>query len=284
MRNTLKTTVLLAGLAGLIMFVGRFFGGTGLWIAGVLAFVMVGGSFWFSDKLAIKSAKAIEVSEADQPKLHAMVAELAHSFELPKPRIFYSPDPQPNAFATGRSPRHAAVCVTHGLMTNLSDYEIRGVLAHELAHIDNRDILTGSVAAALATMITFIANIAYFGALFGGGGDRDRNPFAELALIMLAPVAASLIQLAISRSREYAADAEAARVLNDGEPLAGALEKLENYSLRVPSPLASASQAQKYIVHPLAGKRVTFGQLFRTHPPTELRIARLRDGSWRRAI
>ncbi len=281
MRNTLKTTVLLAGLAGLIMFVGSFFGGAGLWIAGLLAFAMVGGSFWFSDKLAIRSARAVEVSERAQPKLHADVASLAQAFDLPKPRIYMSPDPQPNAFATGRSPRHAAVCVTAGLLDNLSDYEVRGVLAHELAHIDNRDILIGSVAAAIASMITFIANIAYFGALFGGGGDRDRNPFAELALIFLAPVAASLIQLAISRSREYAADAEAARILNDGEPLAGALEKLENYSRRVPSPLASANQAQKYIVHPLAGKRTTFGNLFRTHPPTELRVARLRDGSWR---
>ncbi len=285
MRNTAKTTVLLAGLAGLILWIGSFWGQGGLTIAVVIALVMVGGSYWFSDKLAIRSARAQEVQPHQLPQYWTIMSELSELSGLPMPRLYISPDPQPNAFATGRNPSHAAVCVTEGLVRNLDWYEIRGVLAHEMAHIRNRDILIGSVAAAIATAITFAAHIAQFAMIFGGGGGRDddRNPIGELLLIFLAPIAAMLLQMAISRSREYQADRTAARLIGDGEPLAQALGKLDRTSKTVPS-LASPNQAQMYIANPLASRRMGFKGLFTTHPPMEERIRRLRDGSWQEAI
>ena len=285
MRNTAKTTILLAGLAGLILWIGSFWGQGGLTIAVVIALVMVGGSYWFSDKLAIRSAQAQEVQPHQLPQYWTIMSELSELSGLPMPRLYISPDPQPNAFATGRNPSHAAVCVTEGLVRNLDWYEIRGVLAHEMAHIRNRDILIGSVAAAIATAITFAAHIAQFAMIFGGGGGRDddRNPIGELLLIFLAPVAAALLQMAISRSREYQADRTAARFIGDGEPLAKALEKLDRTSKLVPS-LADPNQAQMYIANPLASRRMGWKGLFTTHPPMEQRIRRLRDGSWQEAI
>ncbi|WP_419910002.1 M48 family metalloprotease [Candidatus Poriferisodalis sp.] len=284
MRNTFKTTFLLALLAGLILWIGSFWGQSGLILAVIVALAVVGGSYWFSDKLAIRSARAQEVQPHQLPDYWRVMQELTELSGLPMPRLYVSPDPQPNAFATGRNPNNAAVCVTEGLIRHLSWYEIRGVLAHEMAHIRNRDILIGSVAAAVATAITFAAYMAQWAMIFGGGGrDDDRNPLGELLLILLAPIAATLLQMAISRSREYQADRTAARLIGDGEPLARALEKLDVASKTVPS-LADPNQAQMYIANPLASRRMGFKGLFTTHPPMEERIRRLRDGSWQEAI
>jgi heat shock protein HtpX len=282
MSNALKTSVLLAGLAGLMMAVGSLFGQGGLVIGFVLAIATVGGSYWFSDRLALMSARATPVSEAEMPEYYAVVRELTRRAGLPMPRLYVTPDPQPNAFATGRNPQHAAVAVTRGVLQALSWDELRGVLAHELSHVRNRDILIGSVAAAVATVITFAARMAMWGALFGGGrgGDRDENPLAFLATIILAPVAAMFLQMALSRSREFQADASGAKLIGDGEPLARALEKLNFYAQRVPSQVNPA-QAQAYIVNPLSGRKMAFAHLFSTHPPAAERITRLRQGAWR---
>ena len=286
MKNGMKTAVLLAAMAALIMFVGGLFGRSGLTLGFIMALVMVGGSYWFSDKLAVKMARAVEVDEHQLPRYHAIMRELSHVAEMPMPRLYVSPEQQPNAFATGRNPNHAAVCVTEGLLRTLSWDEIRGVLAHELMHVRNRDILTSSIAAGLATAISYAANIAMWTTMFGGGRDREGggNPFAGLVAIIVAPIAAGLIQMGISRSREFEADRSAARLLGDGEPLARALEKLHGYSLQVPSRVPEA-QASMYIVNPLAGRRGTgMANLFSTHPDAAERIRRLRAGEWQRAI
>ncbi|HAA65381.1 MAG TPA: protease HtpX [Acidimicrobiaceae bacterium] len=275
--------MLLAAMGALIMFISSFWGSGGLTIGLLLALAMVGGSYWMSDKLAIRSARAIEVEEGQLPEYWSIMKELCDLSGQPMPRIYVSPDPQPNAFATGRNPANAAVCVTEGLIQHLSWTEIRGVLAHEMAHIKNRDILIGSVAAAIAMAISFVANMAQFAMIFGGNRDRDRNPLVDLLLIIVAPIAAALIQMAISRSREYQADRTAARMIGDGEPLAAALEKLDMASRSIPS-LANANQAQMYIANPLAGRQMAFRKMFTTHPPMDERIARLRNGSWRDAV
>ena len=283
MKNTFKTFVLLALLGGLCIGIGGIFGTGGLIIGAVLAFLMVGFSYWFSDKLAIASARAQLVERHEFPEYHAVVEELAAHAKLPKPRLYVTPNPQPNAFATGRNPDKAAVAITAGLIEHLSWTEIKGVLAHELMHIRNRDILIGSVAAAVAMAITLVARIAFFAALFTGGGGRDRgggHPFVLLATMILAPIAAALLQSAISRTREFKADRTAAQLLGDGEPLARALEKLDRAGRRIPTPVAR-EQASHYIVNPLAGQRVEFGGLFSTHPATEERVRRLRSGEWR---
>lgn len=278
MANNAKTAALLAGLGALCMVIGSFWGQTGILIGLLIGLAFTGGSYWFSDKLAIRSAKAVEVSDAQMPQYHAIIAELAQRAGIPKPRLFVSPNPQPNAFATGRNPSHAAVCVTEGLLNNLSWDEIQGVLAHELAHVRNRDILIGSVAAAVAMGITFIASMARWAAIFGGGGgNRDNNGIAALLMMILAPIAAALIQMAISRSREFEADASAARMLGSGESLARALEKLESGAKRIPMDVNPA-EASAYIVNPLSGK--SLGKMFATHPPMEERIARLRSNAW----
>jgi heat shock protein HtpX len=201
------------------------------------------------------------------------------------PKLYVSPDEQPNAFATGRSPRHAAVAVNQGILRICSWDELRGVLAHELGHVANRDILVGSVAAALAVGITYLATFLRFAAIFGGfgrGDDEDRNPLALLATAILAPVAALLLQMALSRGREYGADRYGARLIGDGEPLAHALAKLEAGSRAIPSPVDPA-HAQMYIVNPLAGRKMSFKTWFMTHPPTEERIRRLRSQGWQAA-
>ena len=275
--------MLLAAMGALIMFISSFWGSGGLTIGLLLALAMVGGSYWMSDKLAIRSARAIEVEEGQLPEYWSIMKELCDLSGQPMPRIYVSPDPQPNAFATGRNPANAAVCVTEGLIQHLSWTEIRGVLAHEMAHIKNRDILIGSVAAAIAMAISFVANMAQFAMIFGGNRHRDRNPLVDLLLIIVAPIAAALIQMAISRSREYQADRTAARMIGDGEPLAAALEKLDMASRSIPS-LANANQAQMYIANPLAGRQMAFRKMFTTHPPMDERIARLRNGSWRDVV
>ena len=276
-RNNVKTVVLLTAMAVLFMAIGSLFGQGGLVIGLVLGLVFVGGSYWFSDSLAIRSAGAVPVSEAEAPQLHAIVRDLAARGGLPMPRVYMSPSEQPNAFATGRSPQHAAVAVTRGLLATLDEDEVRGVLAHEMAHVRNRDILITAVAAAVAMGITFAARMLMWGAIFAGSGSRDGddNVLGALALMILAPIAATMLQLALSRSREFEADRSGAELLGTGQPLARALEKIESRARQVPMDIDPA-QATAYIINPLTGRRVRFAGLFQTHPPTEERIARLR--------
>ena len=275
MKNTIKTFTLLAALGGLFLFIGSFWGQGGLIIGLVLGLVVVGGSYWFSDTIAIKAARAQPVSEAEMPELYRIVRELTTLADLPMPKLYVTPERQPNAFATGRNPDHAAVAVTAGILEALSWDELRGVLAHEISHIGNRDILIGSVAAAVALAITFMARMAMWASIFGGG-DRDRNVFGELALIILAPLAAMLLQMALSRSREFEADRSGAELIGTGEPLASALQKLDVYAQRIPADIRP-EQAAAYIVNPLRGRRVSFANAFASHPPMEERIARLRQ-------
>jgi len=281
-KNTVKTFVLLAGLTGLFVVIGGSLGGsTGATIMLLVSFAFVGGSYWFSDKLAIKAARAVPASEAQMPEYFAIMRELSQSAGMPMPRLFVTPDLQPNAFATGRNPDHAAVAVTRGILELCDWDELRGVLAHELSHVGNRDILIGSVAAAIATAITYLAYMAQWGALFGGGSRNGggQNPIALLATALLAPLAAGVLQASLSRSREFEADRSGARLVGTGEPLARALLKLERGARTIPMDVQPA-QAQAYIVNPLSGRRVQFANLFRSHPPTEDRVARLRAGTW----
>ena len=286
-KNTAKTAVLLAALGGLIVTIAGVLGGgsSGSLTIGLLfAFAMVGGSYWFSDKLALRAANARIITKTDAPLFYGMIEDLATRANLPMPRVAISPSEQPNAFATGRGPRNAVVCATEGLLRTMPEDELRGVMAHELMHVRNRDILIGSVAAAIATAISFIANMAMWAAMFGGGrDDEDRpNPLALILVSMLAPIAASLMQMAVSRSREYEADRSAAELLGTGIPLANALERIEVYARQIPMQIAPA-QAQAYIHNPLAefqNKRTggpNLARLFSTHPSTEDRIARLRS-------
>lgn len=275
-KNTLKTSVLLAAIGGLFIAVGSMLGGrTGATIGLLLGLAMVGGSYWFSDRLAIRAAGAVEVSEADAPELVATVRDLAARAGLPMPRVYVAPSPQPNAFATGRNPAHAAVAVTQGLLQQCPADEVRGVLAHELAHVKHRDILIGSVAAAVATAISFLANMALWAGMFGGGDDEDSpNPIVLLLTAILAPMAASVLQMALSRAREFEADRGGAEILGDPMPLARALRRLDATSNAIPMDI-SPQQATAYIVNPLSGRKVEFGRLFLTHPPMEERVARL---------
>ena len=279
MKNTFKTFVLLAGLGGLLVVIGQLLGGyTGALIGLALGLLFVGFSYWKSDTLAIRAARAVPVTEQQMPEYYAVVRELTQQAGMPMPKLYVTPDQQPNAFATGRNPEHAAVAVTQGILRILNWDQLRGVLAHEISHVGNRDILIGSVAAAIATGITFIANFALF---FGGSRDDDGgNPIALLATVLLAPIAAALLQLALTRSREFEADRSGARLIGDGEPLAQALQKLEVGARQIPMDIDPA-HASAFIVNPLAGRKVTFGSLWRTHPSTEDRVARLRGGEWR---
>lgn len=282
-KNTFKTFVLLAAIGGLLVSVGSILGGRGGAVIGMaLGFGIVGFSYWRSDKLAIRAARAVPADEAQMPEYFRIVRELTQQAGMPMPRLYVTPDMQPNAFATGRNPEHAAVAVTQGILQILDWDELRGVLAHEISHVGNRDILIGSIAAAVATGISFVANMAMWGAMFGGGrDDDDANPIVLLLTAILAPMAAGLLQMALSRSREFEADRTGARLIGDGEPLARALEKLEMAAHRIPMDVNPA-QAQAYIVNPLTGRKVQFAKLFTTHPPMEERVGRLRAGEWRR--
>ncbi len=285
MINNVKTAIMLALLGAICMGIGAFFGEGWLLVGLVVGLVFVGGSYWFSDTVAIKAARAVPVSEAQMPQYYEIVRDLTTRAHMPMPRLYVSPSAQPNAFATGRNPKHAAVAVTQGILQICTWSELRGVLAHELSHVRNRDILTASVAASIAMGITFLARVlAWSGLFFGGlGGGRGRNAddniLGLLAMVILAPLAATLLQLALSRSREYEADRDGARLIGDGEPLASALSKLDYSSQRIPMQVPR-EMAGLFIVNPLAGRRVAFGNWFSDHPPTDKRIARLRSQEW----
>ncbi len=282
MKNTVKTFVLLAALGGLLVVIGQLVGGyTGALIGLALGLLLVGFSYWKSDTIAIRAARAVPVSEEEMPEYYAIVRELTQQAGMPMPKLYVTPDQQPNAFATGRDPEHAAVAVTQGILGILTWDQLRGVLAHEISHVGNRDILIGSVAAAIAMGITLIATWLRFAAIFGGGRDDEGgNPIALLAMAILAPIAAFFLQAALSRSREFEADRSGARLIGDGEPLAQALDKLEVGARKIPMNIDPA-HASAFIVNPLAGRKMNFGNLWRTHPSTEDRIARLRGGEWR---
>jgi heat shock protein HtpX len=278
LKNTTKTFVLLALLGALFMGVGSIWGQGGLILGLGLGIVFVGGSYWFSDKVAVKAARAKPVSEQEAPQLYAIVRDLTQRADMPMPAIYIAPASQPNAFATGRNEHHAAVAVTQGLLQVVDENELRGVLAHEISHVRNRDILIGSVAATVALGITFLARMAMWGALFGGGGgnrNRDNNIFGMLAMVILAPIAAGLLQMALSRSREYEADRSGAELIGTGEPLASALVKIEAYAKQVPMDIDPA-HATAYIINPFSGRKVSFANLYSSHPPTADRVARLR--------
>jgi heat shock protein HtpX len=276
MGNTLKTTLLLAALSGLLLFLGDALGGrSGLVLAFGMAAAMNFASYWFSDKIVLAMYKAQPVGP-DHP-LSKLVARLVQRANLPMPKVYVLPDPSPNAFATGRNPSHAAVAATEGILRLMDERELEGVMAHELAHVKNRDILTSSVAATIAAAIMMVARMAQFAALFGGGGrsdDRENgtNPIALLATMILAPMAAMLIQSAISRSREFAADAEGAQIAGSPYGLADALRKLESASKRIPMD-ASPATAHMFIIKPFSVRGML--SLFSTHPPTEERIKAL---------
>ena len=277
--NIVKTGLLLGALTGLLMLIGGYFGGQqGVVIAFIFAMVMNFGSYWFSDKLILRMYKAQEVSESQAPELYAMVKNLALKASLPMPKVYIIPEDTPNAFATGRNEHHAVVAVTEGILRILNRDELEGVIAHELTHIKNRDMLIGSIAATLAGAIVMLANMAQWAAIFGGASrDNDEEGCGIVGLIfmaILAPIAATIIQMAISRSREYLADEGGAKVSKKPYGLAGALEKLSRASQAVPMD-ANPSTAHMFIVNPLTGKSLM--NLFSTHPPVEERIARLRS-------
>jgi heat shock protein HtpX len=273
MTNTAKTALLLGALSGLLLVLGELLGGAnGLVFAFGFAVIMNFVSYWFSDKIVLRMYRAQEVGP--EHPLHQMVTRLAHQANLPQPKVYVIPDASPNAFATGRNPAHAAVAATEGILRALDQRELEGVIAHELAHIKHRDILTSSIAATIAAAIMMVARMAQFAAFFGGGRSDDRegsNPIALLATIIVAPLAAMLIQAAISRSREFAADAAAAALVGPNG-LADALRKIDAYSRRVPLD-ANPATAHMFIVKPFTGQGLL--ALFSTHPPTEQRIQAL---------
>ncbi len=269
--NNTKTTLLMGALMGLCLGIGYLIGGTH---AMVYAFIFGGVlnliAFFFSDKIALATMHAQEISEADDPTLWRTVEDLSQRAGLPMPRVYISPAAAPNAFATGRGPNHSAVCVTAGLRQMLSDNELRGVLGHELSHVKNRDVLISTIAAVMAGAITMLTRFVFWG---GGDDDRRVNPLIAILMMILAPIAALIIQMAISRSREYEADRSGAELAGDPESLARSLQKLETANQRIPLPVPDA-QSSLFIVQPLTGSDLS--KLFSTHPPTEERIARLR--------
>jgi heat shock protein HtpX len=271
--NTLKTTFLMALLTVLLVIAGGMLAGErGMVFAFIFAAVMNGISYWYSDRIVLRMYRAREVGPGQAPKLHAIVEELAQRAGMPMPRLYIVPSATPNAFATGRNDRHAAVAVTEGILRLLDDAELRGVLAHELSHVKNRDVLVGTVAATMAGAISMLANIAQWGLIFGHRGNGRGHPIITLLLIILAPLAALLIQMAISRRREYGADTTGARISADPLSLANALNKLQRGVERMPMETNPAT-AHLFIVNPLTGGGLM--SLFSTHPPVEERVRRL---------
>jgi len=271
----LKTSLLMAALTALFMVAGQAMGGqSGMTFALFFALSMNFFAYWFSDKMALTMSRAREVSQAEAPQLHALVASLSQRAGLPKPRVYIIPRDTPNAFATGRNPDHAAVAVTEGLLRLLSPDELEGVLAHELGHIKNRDILISSIAAVMAGAISYLATMAQWALIFGfgRGDDDDGGVIGSIIMMIVAPLAAAMIQMAISRSREYQADATGARISGRPSSLASALQRLEDYNHRLPMNVNPAT-AQMYIVNPLTAG--TLANLFSTHPPIQERIRRL---------
>jgi heat shock protein HtpX len=277
--NQLKTGVLLAGLTALVMGIGYYFGRTGgMMLAFGLALVMNAGSYWFSDRIVLAMYRAQPVTPEQAPDLYAMVTRLCERANLPMPALYVVPDPTPNAFATGRDPKHSAVAVNDGLLRLLNSDEVEAVIAHELGHVKHRDTLITTISATMAGAIMMLARMAQYSLMFSGYGHRDRdrgeNPIALLAMVILAPVAAMLLQLAVSRSREYEADRASAQLTGRPLSLAGALRKLETANDRQPMN-ASPATAHMFIVNPLRGQ--AFASLFSTHPPVAERIARLEE-------
>ncbi len=274
--NTLKTTFLMALLTVMMVMMGGALGGrSGMTLAFVMAAGMNFFSYWFSDKMVLAMYGAREISERDDPRFHGLVRRLAQRAALPMPRVYVIDSDTPNAFATGRNPEHAAVAATTGILRILSEEELAGVMAHELAHVKNRDILIQTIAATFAGAITYLAHMAQWGAMFGGrGDDDDGGGIATLVMALLAPIAAMLVQMAISRSREYGADAGGAAICGNPLSLANALAKLEMGNQRVPMN-ANAATAHMFIVSPLTGGGLM--SLFSTHPPMQERIARLQE-------
>src|SRR6202167_3656958 len=278
MSNIFKTTILLTGMTLLLMLAGRAFGGqNGMLMALAFAAIMNFVAYFFSDKIALATYRAQPVSREELPRVYDIVERLSQKVGLPMPKVYVIPTDSPNAFATGRNPNHASVAVTHGILGLLNDEELEGVIAHELGHVGNRDILISSVAATIAGAITMLASMGRFAMIFGGmgGGDREERGgggLAGLFMLIVAPIAAALIQMAVSRSREYQADATGAHTTGNPYALASALQKLDEYSRRVPM-AASPSTAHLFIIQPLLG--MNFANLFSTHPPIAKRIERL---------
>lgn len=276
--NTLKTVFLMTLMTVLLILIGSAFGGQqGMVMAFGISLLMNFFSYWFSDKIVLTMYRAKEVTEAEAPRLYAIAARVAQQASVPMPRVYVIPEETPNAFATGRNPQHAAIAVTEGILRLLSDDELEGVVAHEFAHIKNRDILTGTIVATMVGAITFLARMAGWSLMFAGGNRdrRDSGGIGELLLLILAPIAAVLVQLAISRSREFAADETASRFTARPLSLASALQKLEHVNKRIPLQTATPATAHMMIVNPLSGEGLM--KLFSTHPPIQERIQRLQQ-------
>ncbi|MBM4135522.1 MAG: zinc metalloprotease HtpX [Nitrospira sp.] len=274
--NSLKTMVLMVTLTLMLVFIGGLLGGkTGMTFALIMAFVMNFITYWFSDKIVLKMYGAKQVSESEAPDLYGIVRRLAQKAELPMPKVYIMEQDQPNAFATGRNPKHGAVAVTTGIMKILSREELEGVIAHELAHIKHRDVLVGTIAATIAGAISYLAQMAQWAMIFGGRSDNEgkgSNPIAALVMMIVGPIAAMMVQMAISRSREYGADADGARIAGNPLYLANALKKLHMASQKIPMD-ANPATSHMFIVNPLTGGGIL--RLFSTHPPIEKRVARL---------
>ena len=277
--NQIKTVLLLGLLTGLLLVVGRLIGGqTGLFVALIFSVLMNFGVYWFSDKIVLAMYKAKPAEKKAYPTLHKIVEEVAAVANMPKPKIYIIPTEAANAFATGRSPNHAAVACTEGIMKLLTDEELKGVIAHEISHVKNRDILVATIAATIAGVISYVAHMAQFSAMFGSRRDDSRgggNGIALLALAIITPIIALILQLAISRSREFLADYSGATTIKDSAPLASALSKLDKAALHHKMGLGNAATASLFIVNPLKGQALM--SLFSTHPPLEARIQRLRS-------